>query len=137
MDSLQYLRRKVTEITPLPEDIHDRQLEESVCQALSRTGTSISTDDLEAFHIMRQRDWVKVKFSSRKKNYVIFKEKTLNGKSDKLKNLANTSTKLFISGSICNENQQVFYTCRQWKRQGLTRSAWFFSNCIYIKVGKN
>ena len=71
LDSLQYLRREMIEINLAPEDIQDMQLEESICQALSLTG-----------------NWVIVKFSSRKtRNDVIFKKKSLNGKSEELKNL--------------------------------------------------
>ena len=138
LDSSQYLRREIIEINPVPEDIRDMQLEESICQALSLTDTPVSTGDLEACHRMRQRDWVIVKFSTRKKrNDVIFKKKSLNGKSDELKNLGFTSAKLFSSDSMCHENHQLFYRCRQLKRWGLLDLAWFFSNCIYIKVGKN
>ena len=126
------------EINPVPEDIQDMQLEESICQALSLTGTPVSAGDLEACHRMRRRDRVIVKFSSRKKrNDVIFKKKSLNGKSDELKNLGFTSAKLFISDSMCHENHQLFYRCRQLKIRGLLHSAWFFSNCIYVKVGEN
>ena len=96
LDSSQYVRREMTEINPVPEDIQDKQLEESISQALSLTVTPVSAGDLEACHRMRQRDWVIVKFSSRKKrNGVIFKKKSLNGKSDKLKYLGFTSAKLF------------------------------------------
>ena len=138
LDSSKYLRREMIEIDPVPEDIQDTQLEESIYQALSLTGTSVSTGDLEECHTMRRRDRVIVKFSSRRKrNYVTFKKKSLNGKSDELKNLGFTSVKLFISDSMCHENHQLFYRCRQLKRRGLLHSAWFFSNCIYIKVGKN
>ena len=138
LDSSQYLRREMIEINPVPEDIQDMQLEESICQALSLTGTPVSVGDLKACHRMRRRDRVNVKFSSRKKrNDVIFKKKSLNGKSDELKNLGFTSAKLFISDSMCHENHQLFYRCRQLKRQGLFHLAWFFSNCIYVKVGKN
>ena len=139
LDSSQYLRREMIEINPVPEDIQDMQLEESICQALSLTGTPVSTGDLEACHRMRRRDWVIVKFSSRKKkrNEVIFKKKSLNGKSDELKNLGFTSAKIFISESMCHENHQLFYRCRQLKRQCLLHSAWFFGNCIYVKVGHN
>ena len=71
LDSLQYLRREMIEINLAPEDIQDMQLEESICQALSLTG-----------------NWVIVKFSSRKtRNDIIFKKKSLNGKSEELKNL--------------------------------------------------
>ena len=60
-----------------------------------------------------------------KRNDIIFKKKSLNGKSDKLKNLGFTSVKLFMSDLMCHENHQLLH------------SAWFFSNCIYIKVGEN
>ena len=56
LDSSQYLRREIIEINPVPEDIQDMQLEESICQALSLTETPVSTGDLEACHRMRQRD---------------------------------------------------------------------------------
>ena len=86
----------MTEINLVPEDIQDKQLEESICQALSLTVIPASAGDLEACHRMRRRDWGIVKFSSRKKrNGVIFKKKSLNGKSDKLKYLGFTSAKLF------------------------------------------
>ena len=76
------------EINLAPEDIQDKQLEESICQALSLTGNPVSAGDLEACHRMRQRDRVIVKFCSRKtRNDVIFKKKSLNGKSEELKNL--------------------------------------------------
>ena len=67
----------------------------------------------------------------------MFNKKSWNVKSDKLKNLGFTQAKLFISDSMCHENHQLFYRCRQLKRRGLLHSAWFFSNCIYIKVGEN
>ena len=113
LDSSQYLRREMIGINPVPEDIQDMQLEESICQALSLTGTPVSAGDLEACHRMRRRDRVIVKFSSRKKrNDVIFKKNSLNGKSDELKNFEFTSAKLFMSDSMCHENHQLFYRCR-------------------------
>ena len=46
LDSSQYLNRETIEINLVPEDIQDTQLEESICQALSLTGTPVSTGDL-------------------------------------------------------------------------------------------
>ena len=83
------------EINPVPEDIQDMQLEESICQALSLTGTPVSTSGLELCHRMRWRDQVIFKFSSRKKrNENIFKRKSLNQKSDELKNLGFSTSKV-------------------------------------------
>ena len=72
LDSLQYLRREMIEINLVPEDIQDTQLEESICQALSLTGTPVTAGDLEACHRMRGRDQVIIKFSSRKKEMTLF-----------------------------------------------------------------
>ena len=67
LDSSQYIGREMIEINPVPEYIQDMQLEESICQVLSLTGTPVSAGELEACHRMRRRDRVIVKFSSRKK----------------------------------------------------------------------
>ena len=89
------------------------QLEESICQALSLIGTTVSTGDLEACHRMRQRNRVIVKFSSRKKKRMTLFLKSLKKfKSDELKNLGFTSVKLFIR-HMCHENHQLFYRFRQ------------------------
>ena len=84
---------------------------------------------------MRRRDRVIIKFSSRKKkkNYVIFRKTSFNGKSGELKKLGFTSAKLFISDSMCHENHQLFYKCKQLTLY----SVWFFSNCMYVQIGKN
>ena len=55
------------EINPVPEDIQDTQLVESIYQALSLTGTPVCASYIEACHRMIQRDRVMVNFSSRKK----------------------------------------------------------------------
>ena len=63
---------EMIEINLVPEDIQDTQLEESIWQALSFTGTPVTAGDLEACHRMRGRDQVIVKFSSRKKEMTLF-----------------------------------------------------------------
>ena len=42
----QYHRRETIEVNPVPTDIDDESLEESVCQALSLTGHKVTPDDL-------------------------------------------------------------------------------------------
>ena len=53
LDSSQYLRREMIEINLVSEDTQDTQLAESICQALSLTGTPVTAGDLEACHRMR------------------------------------------------------------------------------------
>ena len=61
LDSLQCLRREVIEINPVPDNIQDTHLEESIYQALSLTGTPISAGDHEGCHRIKRRDRVIVK----------------------------------------------------------------------------
>ena len=89
--------------------IQDTQLEVSTCRALSLTGTIALLSELEACHRTKQKDW---RFDA------IFKKKSLNGKPNNLLELM--SEKLIVSDAMCYENHQVFYRCRQLKRQSLT-----------------
>ena len=54
LNNAQYNRRETLEINPVPSDIADDVLEQSVCQALSLTGTSVEPDDLQTCHRMRK-----------------------------------------------------------------------------------
>ena len=54
----QYTRKEILEINPVPSDIADDVLEQSVCQY----GISAETDDLQACHCMRKKDRVIIKF---------------------------------------------------------------------------
>ena len=109
LDSLQYLRREMIEINPVPEDIQDTLLEESICQALPLTRTLALPGDREACHKMRRKDRVIVKFSSRKKrNYVFIKKETHNWKIQRSGKLGIYVRKA-INDSMCYENHQLFY----------------------------
>ena len=58
LNNAQYNRSETLEINPVPSDIADDVLEQSVCQALSLTGTSVEPDDLQACHRMRKKDCI-------------------------------------------------------------------------------
>ena len=82
LNNAQYNRRETLEINPVPSDIADDILEQSVCQTLSLTGTSVEPDDLQACHRMRKKDCIIIKFKCRKqKHRVLLNRKTLQNKS--------------------------------------------------------
>ena len=66
LNNAQYNRRETLEINPVPSDIADDILEQSVYQALSLTGTSVEPDNLQAGHHMRKKNHVIIKFKCRK-----------------------------------------------------------------------
>ena len=81
----QYRRRETIELNPVPAEIHEDALEESICTALSLTGFNVVPDDLHAYHRMKRSDRVTVKFKCRKqKQSLIYKRKNLGTKSQEL-----------------------------------------------------
>ena len=64
--SSQYSIRETIEFNPVPAEIHEDVLEESICKALSLTGVNVVPEDLQACHTMERSDKVIVKFKCRK-----------------------------------------------------------------------
>ena len=136
LNNTQYNRRETLKINPVPSDIADDILEQSVCQALSLTGTSVEPDDLQTCHRMRKKDWI-IKFKCRKQKYrVLLNRKTLQNKSLDLTQLK-FSGKLFVNESMCHENHQLAYKCRQLKSARKIHSTWFYNSTLHIKLVEN
>ena len=130
----QWKRRETIELNPVPAEIHEDVLEESICKALSLTGVNVVPEDLQAYHQMKRLDRVIVKFKCRKqKQSLMYKRKNLGTKSQELTNLK-FSGRLFVSESMSHENQQLAYKCRQLKSARKIHSTWFFNNVINIKL---
>ena len=111
LNNAQYNRRETLKINPVPSDITDDVLEQSVCQTLSLTGTSVEPDNLQACHCMRKKDCIIMKFKCRKqKHRVLLNHKTLKNKSLDLTQLKFFG-KLFVNESMCHENHQLAYKC--------------------------
>ena len=108
LSNAQYNRRETLEIYPVPSDIANDALEQSVCQPLSPTGTLVEPDNLQACHHMRKKDWVIIKFKCRKQKHCA-QYKSLDLTQLKF------SGKLFVNESMCHENHQLAYKCCQLK----------------------
>ena len=104
---------------------------------LSLNGATVSPDDLQASHRMKNKEKVIVRFKDRKqRNKVIFSRKELNLKGDQLRDLQ-FGPSLFINDSMCFEDQSLFYKCRQLKNVGKLFSFWFFNNTLNVKFIEN
>ena len=94
-------------MNPVPAEIHEDVLEESICKALPLIGVNVVPGDLQACHRMKRSGRVIVKFKCQKqKQSLIYKRKNLGTKSQELTNL-----RLFVSESMSHENQQLAYKC--------------------------
>ena len=130
----QYSRRETIELNPVPAEIYEDVLEESICRALSLTGVNVVPEDLHSCHHMKRLDRVKVKFKCcKQKQSLIYKRKNLGTKSQELTNLKFLG-RLFVSKSMSNENQQLAYKCQHLKSARKIHSTWFFNNAVNIKL---
>ena len=121
----------------MPRDIGDNVLEETVCRAISLTGNEVTPDDLHACYRLKNKDTVILKFKDRKlKRSIQINRKVLQQKSLELTQLK-FSGKLFISESMCYENEQLAYKCRQLKNSKKIYSTWLWNNIVNIKVTPN
>ena len=101
----QYYWRELVEVNAVPSSISDEELEVNICKALSLTGYEVKPDDLQACHHLKKKEPVAVKLKCRKlKRSVLVNRKNLRNKSEALRQLR-FSGKLFISESLCHENQ--------------------------------
>ena len=114
-NNAQYYRRESPEVNLIPRDIGDNVLEETVRGAISLTGHEVTPDDLHQCHRMKNKARVILKFQDRKlKRSIQINRNVLQQQSLELSQLK-FSGKLFISESMCYENQQQAYKCHQLK----------------------
>ena len=92
--------------------------------------------DLQTCHCLKKKDTIIVKFKFRKqKRGILINRKSLHDKSDVLTQL-NFSGRLFVSESMCHENHQLSYKCRQLKNAGKIHSTWFWNNSVNVKLNE-
>ena len=83
VNNAQYHRRESLEINPVRASIRDDVLESSVFKGPSLTGHNVKPYDLQAYHRLKKKDTVIVKFKCRKqKRSVLIDRKRLRNKSD-------------------------------------------------------
>ena len=118
LNNAQYVHRETIEIKPIPQSIPIADLGKKICWLLCLTGKTVKPDNLQAYHHMKNKEKVIVKFKDRKqRNKVIFNWKELKLKGEQLQELE-FGPKLFMNDSMCFENQSIFYKCQQLKNAG-------------------
>ena len=116
------------EENPVPPSINDEEREVNICKALSITRLEVQPDDLQACHRLKRKESVILKCKCRNlKRSVLVNRKELQNKSEDLRHLR-FSGKLFISESICHENDQLAYKCRQLKNTDKIHATWIWNN---------
>ena len=106
LNTSQYIRREMIQISPIPLAIGDDVLEQSICDALSLTGELVTPSDIESCNKLKDKSQAICEFKSRKKRYgVMSKRRELGFKVNELKEL-NFYEKLYLQDSFCIQNQK-------------------------------
>ena len=61
----QYSRQETIKLNPVPAEIDEDVLEDSICKTMSLTGVNVVLEDLQVCHRMKRSDRIIVKFKCR------------------------------------------------------------------------
>ena len=134
----QYGRRNNLEITGIPDDVSDENLEEKVIQVLSEIQVSVSSSDIEACHRTgksknsSKKKKTIVRFINRKyaKKGVINKKGLININKSSLS--MSSSDNIFINENLTPMNNKIAFHCRKLKRNGQIDKTYSRDGVIHI-----
>ena len=134
----QYTRRENFEITGVPENIPQEQLEAKVFEIVNDITekderTMLTSKDIHACHRLRKEKdengaRVIVRIVNRKNNIDILKNKK------KLMDKSETLGQLYINENLCQENKNILEVARQLKKDKQIHSCWSYNGIIHIKI---
>ena len=116
----QYHRQGSMEVNPAPPSISDEELEVNICKVLSLTENEVKADDLQACHRLKKKESVIVKCKCKKIKRSVLVNRTIS--KINLKIHVSQSFLVSSSGSLCHENHQLAYKCRQLKNASKNHS---------------
>ena len=129
----QYNRRESVELSGVPADIPQHELENFIIETLRRIGVNnLSSYDVAACHRLRQKfknekvPRVIIRFTNRKRAY----ESIINRRH--LREL-NDLAGIFIHNSLCFKFREVHEKCAEMKINGEIKKFWVFNGFINIK----
>ena len=125
------------EISPIPLELSNAELEGLVCKVLSLTGNDVSPNDLEACHHLKKKENAIIKFKNRKLKCNITNNRRIMKNKTKELNKLKFSNNLYISKSMCAGNHGLFFKCGKLKKARKIFNTWFFRNAINVQLSQN
>ena len=136
----QYTRRENLEISGIPENVSDEDLQEKVLEIVN-TVTEREDDqvilpkDVHACHRLKKEPSeetpkVIVRMVNRQHTIDVLKnKKKTTEKQDRLQN-----DKLFISENLCNTNKLLLEEAKKLRKNGQLKRCWTFNGVVHIKI---
>ena len=132
----QYSRQECLEITGLPENTENGNLEDQTLQVLKEIGVNIDSKNVEVCHWIKTQGPKKViiKFSEHKyTNKVSTKKKKL-----KRKNLTSLGINkpIYINDSLCTYYKKLWAKCKKLCDNQVIHAFWISNGSIKLKVSE-
>ena len=129
----QYTRRENLEISRIPDDIAQKDLEIKVIEIINTVGVKITSYGLVGCHRLIKKKHQKsanviVRFIDRKKTIQYFKNK---GKLNDLEK--ELGMRLFITENLCPAYTEIYNECYRQKKAGLINKLWTYNGVVNIK----
>ena len=134
--SAQYSRRECLEISGLPSDVKDEDLEGKVIEILSTIDVTVNPSQIEACHRLKN-DRTIIKFSSRKDCHNVLRNRKKLKDTDKTSLGLTKDHKIFINESLCPEYRFLLWKCRKLCKVNKIASYWTFNGTVQIKITEN
>ena len=132
----QYSRRECLEVTGIPDNIPNSDLEDTVLKIFSETGVTINPRDVEACHRLNQKSKPKkviIKLSKRKDvARVMYNKKKLKSIDSKTFGLP-SGCKIYINESLCKYYKYLWMKCKLLQARDCIQSFWVVNGSIRIK----
>lgn len=133
----QYGRRNTIEITGIPAEVEQNQLENEVIKIFNEAnvevhGNKLTNMDIEACHRIGKKNVVITRFVNRKFAY----EALYNGKNLKGTKLYGNNP-VYINNSFCREFNHIGFLIRKLKRQSAIYRYKVRHGVFSIKIGEN
>ena len=133
----QYSRRECLEISGIPENIENKDLENLTLQIFEKIDISVDPENVEDCHWVKPQRLKKViiKLSRRKDtNKICSEKKKLNGKN--LTSLG-INAPVYINGSLCIYYKKLWAKCKKLHNNKLIYAFWISNGSIKLKVSEN
>ena len=134
----QYSRRECLEISGVPEETTDSQLEEKVREIFDKIDSTVKAKNIEACH------WIKTKRGGRRVIVKLSKRKDAdrirkNKKKLKSTDLSSLNVRgpVYINDSLCNYYKSLWSKCKRLRDGSFIHSFWVTNGSIRIKLNES
>ena len=130
----QYNRRESVEISGLPEEIPQHELETTVINILRRIGVwELESYEVVACHRLKRKyqnertSRVIIRFTNRKRAFQCLSNRKY------LKDSIYEYKNIYIHDSLCQPYREIYEECLIKKRNGLIQKVWTYNGIIHLK----